>query len=195
MKEHKNYVVNTETLAEQNPGFIVAEQLLTQRAIEGSEERGQSQFVESDVLPATFRSRAYAEKIGFVFHGPVEGDPIFVYADLPKGWRKIAGEESRHSYIVDEQGRRRVHVFYKAAYYDRHAEASFCARFELVHVEVTPYAYPSPEADRYCVKDNKLDKVIFRPKCATRQASYNACAEWMQTRPEDSYAPDRWDEE
>lgn len=99
--------------------------------IEGQEAAGQRELVNSTKLPAIARGRDYGvdgwpefEALGFRKGEPVPGDPLFVEATLPDGWRKEAGEHSMGSHIVDERGVRRVSVFYKAAFYDRRADMS-----------------------------------------------------------------------
>lgn len=93
-------------------------------AIEASERRGQQEFVNSDVIPAEVNvSDAELTALGFVLGDQVEGDRLFRYAKLPEGWKRQATDHAMGSYIVDELGRRRVSVFYKAAFYDRSASA------------------------------------------------------------------------
>lgn len=98
-------------------------------AIEASEQRGQTEFVESDVLPCQLEDATGMhnperfEQLGFVLGDIVADDPLFRYATLPTGWRKQRTEHPMWSHIVDERGRVRVRVFYKAAFYDRRADA------------------------------------------------------------------------
>ncbi|MFF9279559.1 hypothetical protein [Streptomyces griseosporeus] len=101
----------------------------TNAVIEAQEKSGQAQLVHSDQLPARIDAydggdQAAFEALGFTF-GPVdERDPLFRPATLPTGWTKQASGHDMWSYIVDERGRRRVRIFYKAAFYDRSAEMS-----------------------------------------------------------------------
>lgn len=99
--------------------------------IGGQEAAGQRELVESTKLPAKAHGADYGtdgwpefEALGFRKGDPVPGDPLFVEATLPEGWRKEAGQHSMGSHIVDERGVRRVSVFYKAAFYDRRADMS-----------------------------------------------------------------------
>jgi hypothetical protein len=92
-------------------------------AIVASEKAGQRQLVASAVMPAQMGNRAGYEALGFVFGEPVEGDSLFVHCTLPDGWTKQGSDHDMWSYVVDEHGRRRVAVFYKAAFYDRDAFA------------------------------------------------------------------------
>lgn len=91
--------------------------------IEGMEAAGQRQFVGSEQLP-TRSPIAELEALGFVF-GPVDPrDDLFRPCTLPDGWVKRGTDHSMWSEIVDDKGRRRVSIFYKAAFYDRSAHAS-----------------------------------------------------------------------
>jgi hypothetical protein len=93
--------------------------------IERMEADGQRQLVNSDRLPATGRTGCDADEaflaLGFEFGDPDPADPLFRPATLPPGWARQASDHSMWSYIVDEHGRRRVAIFYKAAFYDRDA--------------------------------------------------------------------------
>lgn len=107
-------------------------------AIEGMEKRGQAELVNSDRLPTSFGTfrdpaaeQAAFEALGFTFGDPDPHDPLFRPATLPAGWQRQADPHSMASWLVDELGRRRVAIFYKAAHYDRRAD---------MHLE-TPYSY------------------------------------------------------
>ena len=90
--------------------------------IEGQERAGQSQLVNSDRLPTdTDGTDAEFESLGFTFGRPDAGDSLFRSATLPPGWKRQGSEHAMWSYIVDEQDRKRVAIFYKAAFYDRRA--------------------------------------------------------------------------
>lgn len=88
--------------------------------IEAQEKAGQQELVASTNMPKELQPNQEAfEALGFVFGEPI--DEIFVSATLPKGWTRAATDHSMHSDILDETGKARVHVFYKAAFYDRRA--------------------------------------------------------------------------
>ena len=70
------------------------------------------------------------EAAGVKFLGPVEGDPIFQRVTLPAGWSKKATDHSMWSNLVDDKGRVRARIFYKAAFYDRSATLSLETRFD-----------------------------------------------------------------
>jgi hypothetical protein len=91
--------------------------------IEGMEAAGQRQFVASTVMPTECDEKEL-DALGFKLGDPVGGDGLFRHATLPQGWSKQGSDHSMWSDIVDEHGRRRVAIFYKAAFYDRRAFAS-----------------------------------------------------------------------
>jgi len=93
------------------------------QAIAEQERAGQAQLVTSDRLPTEIRGdRASFEELGFTFGDPDPRDPLFAPATLPEGWKRESSDHAMWSYIVDELGRRRVGIFYKAAFYDRRAD-------------------------------------------------------------------------
>jgi len=94
--------------------------------IEEQERNGQAELVNSDVPPTEISggSRADFEAVGFVFGEPVERDDLFTHATLPAGWTRQGTDRAMHSSILDHLGRKRVSVFYKAAFYDRRADMS-----------------------------------------------------------------------
>lgn len=102
----------------------------TPGGIEASEKAGQIALVASTDMPKELRpSREAFEKIGFKFGADV--DELFIKANLPPGWTRAATDHSMHSDILDEKGRKRVSVFYKAAFYDRRADAYLVPRYTI----------------------------------------------------------------
>lgn len=91
--------------------------------IEDMEAAGQRELLFSNVLPVdTYRDTIEDfEALGFKFGDIVENDDIFQYAELPEGWERKPGGNSYWSVLVDTEGMERVGIFYKAAFYDRHA--------------------------------------------------------------------------
>lgn len=104
-------------------------------AIEAAEARGQRELVNSEVIPAKGSDDLAA--LGFKLGDPVPGDSLFRYATLPDGWKRQPSDHSMWSHVVDELGRKRVAMFYKAAFYDRDA---FC-RAETVYGYVLDCLY------------------------------------------------------
>lgn len=121
--------------------FANAAVALTHGGIEAQEKAGQLEQAEKQTLPmdlgqrwdkspdAAAKARAPWEALGFKFGNPVEG--IFVEATFPKGWKKQPTDHSMWSDIVDEKGRKRGAIFYKAAFYDRSAHARLECRFGI----------------------------------------------------------------
>ncbi len=108
--------------------FIAAS---TPGGIEAQEKRGQIEQSFAETLPNDLRDgRTEFERLGFVFGTPF--DDIFVNVKFPAGWRKKPTEHSMWSEIIDDNGRKRGSIFYKAAFYDRHAHAYLERRFSVV---------------------------------------------------------------
>lgn len=104
------------------------------RYIEQMEAAGQRQLVNSDRLPTKLNNneRPDFEAFGFTLGEPDSDDPLFRPAALPDGWRREGSDHAMWSYIVDQYGRRRVAIFYKAAWYDRDAFMSLYTHYRYV---------------------------------------------------------------
>ncbi len=127
---------NTEQEARENPLIPLVEAMSAGSASGGilaQEARGQRELVESEVLPTEMRpeDRAALEASGVKFGDIVPGDHLFQYVELPEGWRKVATDHSMWSDLVDNKGRKRAGIFYKAAFYDRNARLSCNRRFSV----------------------------------------------------------------
>ena len=97
--------------------------------IEAQEAQGQRELVRSSVLPADITDRESFERLGFTFGEPVAGDSLFLNATMPPGWTKEGSDHAMWSYLLDDKGRRRASVFYKAAFYDRSAHMRLDQRY------------------------------------------------------------------
>ena len=96
--------------------FMVA---ATPGGIEAQEAMGQAALVGTkDTLPKDCPQKEL-EALGFVFGGPI--DDLFINVTFPAGWSKKATEHSMWSELLDETGKKRGAIFYKAAFYDRRA--------------------------------------------------------------------------
>jgi hypothetical protein len=101
------------------------------------EAQGQHLFVGSDTLPtemgrySDFDTKAILEAAGVKFLGPVEGDDMFQYVEFPQGWKKVVTDHSMWSKLVDDKGRVRASIFYKAAFYDRRAHMGLDRRYSV----------------------------------------------------------------
>lgn len=137
--------------------------------IEAQEARGQQELVASTDLPSDTRGTDEAFiALGFSFGEPHAHDPLFRPTTLPQGWTKTGTDHSMHSVIRDEQGRDRVGVFYKAAFYDRRADMTLFAPThrltELIWGNGEPTALPidellSVEAARERLENERAQQV------------------------------------
>jgi hypothetical protein len=102
------------------------------RGIEAQEARGQQEVANTDTLPKDMGGNEKALKdMGFKIEGPVPGDNLFVYATLPPGWKKKPTDHDLYTDLVDDKGRVRGSIGYKAAFYDRWANLSMKRRIQL----------------------------------------------------------------
>jgi hypothetical protein len=114
--------------------------------------------------------RETAETFGFTFGE--DADDIFVNVIAPDGWSIRPSDHSMHSDILDNLGRVRGGIFYKAAYYDRRANGHWSARYRIeadytADYDVTAYravdtatgetlfseAVPTGDSDKYVRRD------------------------------------------
>jgi len=113
--------------ADDMANFMVA---MTPGGIEAQEARGQQKLVNSDVLPLDIGYNTTWEQLADL--GIIRGeqvDDLFTKVTLPTGWYKKPTEHSMWSDLIDEQGRVRAHIFYKAAFYDRRANLGLVTRY------------------------------------------------------------------
>lgn len=98
------------------------------------EAQGQQSLVNSDTLPTKINQsdKEALESFGVKFLGGAEGDDLFQYVELPEGWEKKPANHSMWSDLVDDKGRKRADIFYKAAFYDRRAHMSLSRRFHVL---------------------------------------------------------------
>lgn len=149
--------------------FIAAS---TPGGIERQEAEGQFAFVMSETLPAAgtvqekFRGELPDKKIladlGFAF-GAVDG--LFVQCKLPNGWKKRSTDHSMWSELIDDKGRRRAAIFYKAAFYDRDAfirwESPLTRRILLASGK-EDYEHQDGENDAACGVVKLQGKEVYR---------------------------------
>ena len=104
--------------------------------------------------------RAALEKAGVKFFEMVAGDKLFRHAVLPVGWEIKPTDHDMYSDLLDEHGRKRATIGYKAAFYDRWAQMSACNRFEPGYGKDD---WGDPEAQSYaCIRDG--GKLVWRGK-------------------------------
>jgi hypothetical protein len=107
----------------------------TPGGIEAQEAAGQRTFVNSATLPREILNgkREDLEAMGIVFGD--NADDLFVNVTLPEGWTKQATDHSMWSDLLDDKGRKRAAIFYKAAFYARNAHLSLNRRFGFTTYE------------------------------------------------------------
>lgn len=105
------------------PGGIEAQEAAGQRALVASFTRLPKAFNVRQEFP-----REMLKRLGFKIGDEVDG--IFVSVNPPPGWSMVATDHSMHSDVLDGQGRKRMGVFYKAAFYDRNAHFRMLTRYK-----------------------------------------------------------------
>lgn len=129
-------------------------------AIYNQESEGQKELNSSDQLPRKCNSprglniKEQYELMGIKVISESDGDELFLDVKMPSGWRKEATDHSMWNNLVDDKGRVRGTLFYKAAFYDRDAFVNFKTRYER------NCKYYDKEYT-YCVIDNSNKEVLF----------------------------------
>jgi hypothetical protein len=117
------------------PNALIAS---TEGGIEAQEARGQRDFVEAETLPKDGLDDAICEALGISVIG--DYDDLFYRVSLPVGWSKRATDHSMHSELLDDKGRKRAGIFYKAAFYDRAAHIGFVSRYKATKAPINGWA-------------------------------------------------------
>lgn len=96
----------------------------TPGGIEKQEAEGQQQFcnAEKTQLPIKIQhpdTRKTFEDMGIKFGKEI--DNLFCEVELPSGWKVEATDHSMWNRLVDDKGKERASIFYKAAFYDQRA--------------------------------------------------------------------------
>lgn len=146
-------------------------------AIENQEAEGQKEFEQASQLPRkcnspyniTNTAEQYS-KMGIKVLVPSKGDDIFLGVKLPKGWKVQSTDHSMWNNLIDDKGRVRAMIFYKAAFYDRDSFINFEHRYistsEYLERKDSDNFYPK----FYCVKDNATKKIIFTTEITNEHA-------------------------
>ena len=112
----------TNTTAEVQKDLLLGLLTALPGGVEASEARGQQELVRSQArLPTRGCDEQALTALGFVIGPVIANDPIWREATLPPGWNIKATDHYMWSDILDETGKKRGHIFYKAAFYDRDA--------------------------------------------------------------------------
>lgn len=139
-------------------------------AIEAQEAQGQKEFVESLQLPKKtnyphgLNTTEQYHKMGIKVLVPTKKDDMFLGVQLPTGWKKQSTDHSMWNNLVDDKGRIRASIFYKAAFYDRETFINFNHRYistsEYVESAKLPEGRFTPKF--YCVKDTTTNEILFQ---------------------------------
>lgn len=144
--------------------------------VERQEADGQRKMIAASKLPI---QGPWAEAIALgIIQGESDGD-LFYDSTLPEGWQIKRTDHSMWSDLLDDQGRRRGGVFYKAAFYDRSARWNLDRRFKIAYSML-----PTQAKYAQVVKDWN-DNVLFDPDVPADQDemgrnSEEACIQWLQ---------------
>ncbi len=141
----------------------------TPGGIERQESAGQAAMVKAaDRLPLEINyphgltHAQVAAALGIEFGKTV--DRVFIEAALPDGWKIVPTTHAMWSDLVDDKGRKRAAIFFKAAFYDYNAHISFSCRYvidDYVNVEVNGVKM------RKCqVIDKATDKPLWTSEAA-----------------------------
>ena len=150
------------------------------KQIEQSEARGQRKLVCSDRMPikGNFSTWEDLERLGFV-RGE-EKDSLFVAAKFPEGWTRRRSNHNMWSYIVDEKGRDRIRVFYKAAFYDTDAHFELVNRYRFVSNEHEDVA---GDEWTYEIIDNATGEAIYSKKHPiVLRSDYDTFFDWVDAK-------------
>jgi len=141
-------------------------------AILRSEAQGQRDLVNSSQLPKKLQDPIEMfEKIGIVFVTRPEAASdrdLFVDVVLPTGWKLKATGHSMWSELLDDKGRVRASMFYKAAHYDRDAFIRLNGRFSWERYAPRPEHLTPAREDLHdrtvyrAVFDRVLDAIVFK---------------------------------
>lgn len=152
----------------------------TPGGIEAQERNGQAAFVNSASLPKEMSQNCTREKLeqcGIKFGDDI--DEIFVSVQLPDGWSKQATEHAMHSSLLDDKGRIRAHIFYKAAFYDRRAWIRLVTRYSVQEFDPcdeagTAVEYGNHSHIRTAVKDGDTVVNVIGIRESSDHKTYDA---------------------
>jgi hypothetical protein len=163
-------------------------------AIPQQEARGQASFCESVDLPTECGNEEVLKSMGIKTGEPYKDDPIFRPVELPEGWKKQATDHSMWSDLVDDKGRKRAAIFYKAAFYDRSAHMDVVRRFAvlqnyddcygnkgLTHIQhrVLDCDKPVFETEKITVKNRKDGEEDFQHTDGIAKEQRSKCEDWL----------------
>ena len=194
-----------------NGDFENALTAMTPGGIEAQEAQGQADFVKSQTLPIdglewrfnrgekyNISPKEYLESIGFIFGEPA--DDLFINVQLPEGWKIEPTNHSMWSDLVDDKGRKRAGIFYKAAFYDRNAHFDLSRRYSITEIYDHMNDY-IPNTMQYIARDDANDGEVLYQTAMPYDKQYEGdywkiqdeCAEdakaWLDTNYPDWESP------
>jgi hypothetical protein len=199
MDKQNNPMITPAALAAAANGdldnFVVAS---TPGGIEAQERAGQITSNAMATLPIDMgpRARTHLESLGFEFGEQL--DDLFIHCKFPAGWRKQGTEHAMHSDLLDDKGRRRGSIFYKAAFYDRKAYGRLLCRYsysQYLPCDAEGNTVDSHEHTHYktCVTDadNPVHLIAVRDRTHYKQDEEHAklAQSWLDERYPDRANP------
>ena len=130
---------------------------MTSDDIVASEKAGRDALIASAQLPKE-GNWDLLKSWGLKITG--EAGDLFFEVELPPGWSKQATSHDMNSWLVDDKGRRRANIFYKAAYYDTKAEITPIERRFTSGKDYGSEDY-SKDVIRCVITDRARDKTLF----------------------------------
>lgn len=140
-------------------------------AIETQELQGQKELLESSQLPIKVNSprginaEEQYDLMGIKVVEKTEEDELFLTVKLPSGWKIERTDHSLWTKLVDDKGRQRGTIFYKAAFYDRDSFINFSTRYNWQG------NYERKHFVSYIVKDFATDQIIFETQAMSQDVS------------------------
>lgn len=159
---------------------------MTPGGIEAQEAHGQHEFVYSDTMPIKCgnASREQLEALGFSFGEQI--DELFVQASLPEGWSKRPTDHSLWTDLLDDNGRIRGKIGYKAAFYDRWTIWDLSCRYSYHADPVRGWEDPEYDLGPWQGVITDQDKVIWATPTQLAPQPHNAerevLREWYDKR-------------
>lgn len=132
-----------DTSSQQSKRALLGETLLMGPVglAERQELRGQQSLTNSTCLPIKGSEITAFTAMGVKFIKPDDDtarDDLFRTAILPDGWTKRPTDHSMWSELVDDRGRVRGMIFYKASTHDRQAKMHIVAFFNITTYDSEP---------------------------------------------------------
>lgn len=94
-----------------------------------------------------------------------EEDELFLTVKLPNGWKIERTDHSLWTKLVDDKGRQRATIFYKAAFYDRDSFINFSTRYNWQG------SYDNEDGISYFVKDNGTGEILFETEIMSKDVN------------------------